>query len=47
MYINDNDLQVSFLEVVGNAIIKDYKKRTDDLQKILKSKDLNIFILHI
>ncbi|CAG8528691.1 10922_t:CDS:10 [Rhizophagus irregularis] len=36
--INGNNLQVGFLEVVGNAIVKDHKKIIGDLQKILKEK---------
>jgi len=43
--INGNDLQVGFLEVVGNAIVEDHKKRTDDLQKILKAMRLAFFRL--
>ncbi|CAI2188270.1 16942_t:CDS:10, partial [Funneliformis geosporum] len=43
--INGNDLQVGFLEVVGNAIIEDHIKRVGDLQKILKAMRLAFFRL--
>ncbi|CAG8480831.1 13800_t:CDS:10 [Funneliformis caledonium] len=43
--INGNDLQVGFLEVVGNAIIEDHIKRVGDLQKILKAMRLAFFQL--
>ncbi|CAB4376027.1 uncharacterized protein OCT59_016410 [Rhizophagus irregularis] len=43
--INGNNLQVGFLEVVGNAIVKDHKKIIGDLQKILKAMRLSFFRL--
>jgi hypothetical protein len=45
--INGNDVQVGFLEVVGNAIIEDHKKMTGDLQKILKGKNSKAFLYYI
>ncbi|POG80624.1 hypothetical protein GLOIN_2v252909 [Rhizophagus irregularis DAOM 181602=DAOM 197198] len=43
--INGNNLQVGFLEVVGNAIVKDHKKIIGDLQKILKGKNSKHFYM--
>ncbi|RIB17373.1 hypothetical protein C2G38_2187423 [Gigaspora rosea] len=35
--INGTEMQAGFLEVVGNAIVEDYKKKVDDRIKVLKA----------
>lgn len=34
--MNAKEIEVGFLEVVGNAVLVDEKKRHDDLDKLLK-----------
>ncbi|CAI2190104.1 846_t:CDS:2, partial [Funneliformis geosporum] len=43
--INSINFQIGFLEVVGNAIVENHKKKTADLQKILKAMRLAFFQL--
>ncbi|CAB4446467.1 unnamed protein product [Rhizophagus irregularis] len=41
--MNAKEIEVGFLEVVGNAVLVDEKKRHDDLDKLLKAMVISIF----
>ncbi|CAG8496574.1 2731_t:CDS:10 [Cetraspora pellucida] len=42
-YVNANEIEIGFLEVVGNATIVDLKKYREDKEKLLKAMQLSIF----
>ncbi|CAG8678895.1 6909_t:CDS:10, partial [Cetraspora pellucida] len=43
IYVNANEIEIGFLEVVGNASVVDLKKYREDREKLLKAMRLSIF----
>ncbi|CAG8665870.1 2569_t:CDS:2, partial [Ambispora leptoticha] len=43
IYMNASEIEIGFLEVVGNAMVVDLKKCREDLEKLFKVMQLSIF----
>ncbi|CAG8775880.1 13649_t:CDS:2, partial [Ambispora leptoticha] len=43
IYMNANEIEIGFLEVVGNAMVVDLKKCREDMEKLFKVMQVSIF----